>query len=84
MERLYQEMRDKDFEIVAVSVDAPIGQTDVVGNPGGDIRAFADSLSLTFPIRFPTPGSVGIEPMILDTFLGRFDRNDNLYGSVQL
>jgi peroxiredoxin len=58
MERLYQELRDEDFEIVAVSVDAPIGQTDVVGNPGGDIRAFADSLSLTFPILHDPEGRI--------------------------
>ncbi len=50
MERLYREMAGEDFEIVAVSVDAPIGEMDAVGNPGGDVAAFADSLSLTFPI----------------------------------
>jgi len=50
MERLYHELRDEEFEIVAVSVDATIGQADSMGIPGGDIGVFAESLSLTFPI----------------------------------
>ena len=58
MERLYQEMEGESFEIVAVSVDAPSGQFDAVGNPGGDIRAFADSLSLTFPILHDPEGRI--------------------------
>ncbi len=58
MERLYQAVDDDMFEIVAVSVDARQGETDAVGRPGGDIRAFADSLSLTFPILHDPQGLI--------------------------
>ena len=58
MERLYQELQEEGLEIVAVSVDAPVGETDLVGNPGGDIGAFADSLSLTFSILHDPEGRI--------------------------
>ena len=50
MERLYQKLGEEDFEIMAVSIDAELGQFDLIGNPGGNIQAFADSLGLTFPM----------------------------------
>jgi len=50
MERLYQEVGEEGFEIMAVSIDADLGQFDLAGNPGGNIQAFADSLGLTFPM----------------------------------
>ncbi len=50
MERLYQKLGEEDFEIMAVSIDADLGQFDPDGNPGGNIQAFADSLGLTFPM----------------------------------
>jgi len=51
MQRLYEQMEGEEFEILAVSVDAPIGQEDLrFGLPGGNPWAYADSLSLTFPI----------------------------------
>ena len=49
MERLYQEIGEDGFEIMAVSIDAVLGQFDQAGRPGGDIEVFADSLGLTFP-----------------------------------
>jgi len=55
MERLHQQFPSDDFEIVAVSIDAPAGQRDRDGRPGGDPAAFAESLGLTFPI-FLNPG----------------------------
>lgn len=58
MERLYREIGDEDFEIVAVSIDAPEGQADLIGRPGGNIQAFADSLSLTFPILHDPDGRI--------------------------
>jgi cytochrome c biogenesis protein CcmG, thiol:disulfide interchange protein DsbE len=58
MQRLYEAFAGQDFEIVAVSIDAPVGQRDPVGNPGGNIRAFADSLSLTFPILHDPQGRI--------------------------
>ncbi len=50
MERLYQTLGGEEFEIMAVSVDAELGLLDASGEVGGDIRAFADSLGLTFPM----------------------------------
>lgn len=58
MERLYQEFTGEPFEIVAISIDAPWGQPDAVGRLGGDIRAFADSLALTFPILHDPEGQI--------------------------
>ncbi len=58
MQRLYEIFAGEDFEIVAVSVDAPIGLRDAGGNLGGDIRAFADSLFLTFPILHDPQGRI--------------------------
>ncbi len=58
MQRLYEELSAEDFEIVAVSVDAPVGRRDPGGNPGGDVWAFADSLGLTFPIVHNPSGDI--------------------------
>jgi peroxiredoxin len=38
------------LEIVAVSVDAGFGQTDDLGRPGGDVRAFVKERDLTFTV----------------------------------
>ena len=58
MQRLYEEMDDPDFEILAVSVDAPKGQEDAAGRPGGDLEAFADEYGLTFPILHNPQGTI--------------------------
>ena len=58
MERLYQKMGGDGFEIMAVSIDVAPGGFDQDGNPGGNIRAFADSLGLTFPILHNPSGSI--------------------------
>ena len=58
MERLYQELGEDGFEIMAVSIDADLGLFDLTGNPGGDIKAFADSLGLTFPILHDPSGGI--------------------------
>ncbi|MEX0980194.1 MAG: TlpA disulfide reductase family protein, partial [Gemmatimonadota bacterium] len=58
MQRLYDELADEDFEILAVSIDAPRGARDAGGRPGGNIEAFADSLGLTFPILHNPDGSI--------------------------
>lgn len=50
MERLYRAMEGRPFEILAVSVDAQEGGVDVAGREGGNLRAFAEELELTFPI----------------------------------
>ena len=50
MQRLYDRFTGEDFEILAVSIDAPVGQFDLFGREGGDLAAFAEQLGLTFPI----------------------------------
>lgn len=58
MQRLYESYEGRDFDVVAVSVDAREGQTDDFGRPGGDIGAFADSLGLTFSILHDPSGRI--------------------------
>ena len=58
MQRLYEDLADEDFEILAVSVDAPAGQVDALGRPGGDLRAFAEEFALTFPILHNPSGDI--------------------------
>lgn len=58
MQRLYEQMGGDGFEIVAVSVDAQGGEKDVGGRRGGDVRAFADSLGLTFTILHDPRGRI--------------------------
>ncbi len=58
MERLYQEIGEDGFEIMAVSIDAELGRFDLTGRPGGDIQVFADSLGLTFPMLHDPSGGI--------------------------
>ena len=58
MERLYREIGEDGFEIMAVSIDATLGQFDQAGRPGGDIEVFADSLGLTFPMLHNPSGDI--------------------------
>jgi len=58
MQRLYEELSGAPFEIVAVSLDAPAGETGIMGRIGRDPWAFGDSLSLTFPIVHDPAGRV--------------------------
>lgn len=58
MQRLYEAIHDEDFEILAVSIDAPRGQADAAGRPGGDLEAFAKEYGLTFPILHNPSGSI--------------------------
>lgn len=58
MERLYREYEGTDFEIVAVSIDAPARESDALDRPGGDIEAFADSLGLSFRILHDPSGRI--------------------------
>jgi len=58
MQRLYREIADEDFEIVAISVDAPFGEADSFGRVGGDLEAYADSLGLSFTILNDPSGKV--------------------------
>ena len=58
MERLYQEIGEEGFEIMAVSIDARLGGFDSAGRPGGNIETFADSLGLTFPMLHDPAGGI--------------------------
>lgn len=58
MQRLYEAVNHPDFEILAVSVDAPFGERDSGGRPGGDLRIFAQSMGLTFRILHDPSGKV--------------------------
>jgi len=58
MERLYQAMAGRDFEILAVSIDRPEGQQDSSGNPGGNLRTFVEGMGLTFPILHDPAGRI--------------------------
>ena len=58
MQRLYDNFSPEDFEIAAISIDAPEGGADAAGNPGGDPLAFARELGLTFPILLDHSGEI--------------------------
>jgi len=58
MQRLYEAIGDPGFEILAVSIDAPIGKTDAAGRPGGDLGAFAKEYGLTFTILHNPSGDI--------------------------
>ena len=58
MQRLYDQFSRDDFEIAAVSIDAPVGGLDLLGNPGGDPVAFARELGLTFPVLQDPAGAI--------------------------
>ena len=58
MERLHQRFKDDGLRILAISVDAKLGEADQVGRPGGDLQAFDDSLGLTFTILHAPSGEI--------------------------
>ena len=58
MQRLYEALDGEDFEILAISVDAPFGQSDVGGRAGGNLAEFTTSLGLTFPILHNPSGNI--------------------------
>jgi len=58
LQRLYEAFEGEDFEILAVSVDAPLGEADAFGRAGGDLGAFANELGLTFSILHNPSGDI--------------------------
>lgn len=61
METLYRDFHGTDFEILAVSVDAAPGETDVQGRQGvskARLEAFAREYDLTFPILHDPSGDI--------------------------
>lgn len=58
MQRLYETVGDEDFVILAVSIDAARGEKDPFGREGGDLRAFAEEMGLTFTILHDPSGAI--------------------------
>ena len=58
MQRLYDALDDDGFEILAVSIDAPLGQSDDFGRAGGDLDLFTKELGLTFQILHDPSGEI--------------------------
>ncbi|MEX1256814.1 MAG: TlpA disulfide reductase family protein [Gemmatimonadota bacterium] len=58
MQRLYEALQGEPFEIVAVSVDATLGQADPDGKIGGNVGEFVRSFGLTFPILHDPGGEI--------------------------
>jgi cytochrome c biogenesis protein CcmG, thiol:disulfide interchange protein DsbE len=58
MQRLHKKMGEDGVNIIAVSIDAPIGSRDLTGNVGGDVADFAKDLGLTFPIWHDPAGRI--------------------------
>jgi peroxiredoxin len=58
MQRLWEGLDGNAFQILAVSVDAVVGEQDAVGRPGGDVWKFADELGLSFSILHDPSGGI--------------------------
>ncbi len=60
MQRLYEDLAEEDFEILAVSVDAKVGERGYDGRLGGDVRRFAEDFGLSFPILHDPTGRIAL------------------------
>ena len=58
MQRLYEQLDGQPFDILAVSVDAALGEPDEAGNIGGDVARFAQEHGLTFQILQDASGRI--------------------------
>jgi len=58
MQRLHEQILDEDFQVLAVSIDRPPGDHDQTNPLDGKLRAFADSLGLTFTILHDPSGEI--------------------------
>jgi cytochrome c biogenesis protein CcmG/thiol:disulfide interchange protein DsbE len=58
MQRLREAVPDEDFAILAVSVDAPLGERDAFGREGGNLEVFAQTMGLTFRILHDPSGKI--------------------------
>lgn len=50
LQRLHEHLGPEGLRVVAVSIDAAAGERDAFGRPGGNVRAFAGELGITFDI----------------------------------
>ena len=60
MQRLYDEIQDEDFQVLAVSIDRAPQDHDPTNPLDGKLRAFADSLGLTFTILHDPSGEISV------------------------
>jgi cytochrome c biogenesis protein CcmG/thiol:disulfide interchange protein DsbE len=58
LQRLYQDIGNDGFEIVAISIDAPLGEKDAFGREGGDLSEYARAMGLDFTILHDPSGKV--------------------------
>jgi cytochrome c biogenesis protein CcmG/thiol:disulfide interchange protein DsbE len=58
LQRLYEEIQNEDFRVLAVSIDPAAGNQSRANPLGGKLRAFADSLGLTFTLLHDPSGKV--------------------------
>ena len=58
IQRLFEEVPDADFRVLAVSIDRTGPEHDPEDPLGGKLRAFADSLGLTFTILHDPTGEI--------------------------
>ena len=58
MERLYQDLRERGFVVLGVSVDVDPGEADASGRVQGIVREYAERLGVTFPILLDPQGGV--------------------------
>jgi peroxiredoxin len=58
MQRLREAVPDEDFAILAVSIDAPLGERDLFGREGGNLKIFAETMGLTFRILHDPKGKI--------------------------
>ena len=58
MERLYQDMRERGFVVIGISVDVDPGEWDEQGRSQGIVREYAERLGVTFPVLLDPDGTI--------------------------
>jgi peroxiredoxin len=58
MQRLREAVPDEDFAILAISVDAPVGEMDLFGREGGNLEAFVRERGFTFRVLHDPSGEI--------------------------
>lgn len=58
LQRLHEELGGDGLQVVAVSVDAPLGIVGSFGAAGGDVQEFVDRFGLTFTILLDPAGGI--------------------------
>ena len=58
MQRLYDDLEPRGLRVVAVSIDATPGMTNLTGRQGGDVAGFVERMGLTFDIWHDPAGDI--------------------------